>query len=89
MSDHRDKTVSAEGAKGRDKKPVWDGNRLPLSELNLATGKTRGPLKRFLQKLNLFLAGMYTGEGCAGTPHSERSSNEHRRKPAAKDDTLP
>jgi hypothetical protein len=41
----------------------------------------RGRLRRLLHNLNFFLAGMYTGEGCAGTPHSE----SRRRQPEGED----
>lgn len=52
--------------------PTLDGKRLQIQNLNLvdANGNTR--TKRFLRRLSEFLAGMYTGESCAGTPHSER-----------------
>lgn len=53
--------------------PTFDGRRVKLGELNLPPEPRRsGPLQRLRRNLALFLAGMYTGESCAGTPHSER-----------------
>lgn len=53
--------------------PTLDGKRVQLEELKLPSEPERaGPLRRLRRNLALFLAGMYTGESCAGTPHSER-----------------
>ncbi|KKO12927.1 hypothetical protein LCGC14_0009440 [marine sediment metagenome] len=63
--------------------PTLDGRRLGLNELNLGNTSGRGRFKRFLRHLSQFLAGMYTGESCAGTPHDERRSKPaplHRNK---------
>lgn len=52
---------------------TFDGKRVQLRELNLPSEPRRGgALQRLRRNLALFLAGMYTGESCAGTPHSER-----------------
>jgi hypothetical protein len=51
-----------------------DGKRLSIKEINLGVAHSRGPVRRFFYTLSQFLAGMYTGESCAGTPHSERES---------------
>ena len=64
-------------------KPTLDGRRIRLadlqsqvttSQLNHGDGAKPHWLKRFWAACNDFLAGMYTGESCAGTPHSERNS---------------
>lgn len=62
--------------------PTFDGKRVQLGELNLPSEPQRGgALSRLRRNLALFLAGMYTGESCAGTPHSERRNrsgkNDH------------
>lgn len=60
-----------------DSEPTLDGRRLQIDELNLAEepgeGSKQGRWRRFLRNLSLFMAGMYTGESCGGTPHSSRS----------------
>lgn len=59
-----------------DVEPTYDGRRVQLRELNLPPEpRSSGPLQRLRRNLALFLAGMYTGESCAGTPHSERKRN--------------
>lgn len=50
-----------------------DGRRLQLHELRLPEKDGRSRLSRALRALSEFLAGMYTGESCAGTPHESRS----------------
>jgi len=57
-----------------------DGKRLRIEELNIEAGDERGPLRRFLRNLSLFLAGMYTGESCGGTPHSHRNRRRRDRR---------
>lgn len=55
-----------------------DGKRLRLHELNPGPSvddSNPGRIQRLLRNLSQFLAGMYTGESCAGTPHSERSKS--------------
>jgi hypothetical protein len=52
--------------------PTLDGRRLGISELNLPSASAHGRWRRALNNLSMFLAGMYTGESCAGTPHSAR-----------------
>lgn len=56
------------------KQATLDGKRLSIKEINLGVAPSRGPVRRFFFSLSQFLAGMYTGESCAGTPHSERKS---------------
>ena len=60
----------------KDTETTLDGKRLHLHELNLGTGNgsSAGRIRQVFRNLSLFLAGMYTGESCAGTPHSERHS---------------
>ncbi len=70
-------------------RPDLNGQRLGLEELNLGhddgQGKRERLPKRFLRGLAQFLAGMYTGESCAGTPHGERKpGSASRRRPDAK-----
>ena len=61
-----------------------DGAPTPLSAINvdppsvLEDSKT-GPLarlSRFYRRLNDVMAGMYTGVGCAGTPHEHHRYDE-------------
>lgn len=68
--------------------PVGRNGRLGLNDLNLGVSnkcdRQTGVWRRFLRGLSQFLAGMYTGEGCAGTPHGERpdkTSTRPRRGP--------
>lgn len=62
-----------EGPEGPGVERTFDGKRVQLGELNLPSAPQRGgALSRLRRNLALFLAGMYTGESCAGTPHSER-----------------
>ena len=56
------------------REPTLYGRRIGLSELNLGVEPKRGRWQRWLYAFSQFLAGMYTGESCAGTPHSERST---------------
>lgn len=62
--------------------PTLDGRRVQVGELNLGAGgdgnseKGQGRFRRFLRNLSLFMAGMYTGESCGGTPHSSRSRRD-------------
>ena len=70
--------------------PTLDGRRLGLNELNLGVEPQRGRWQRWLYAFSQFLAGMYTGESCAGTPHSERSPSRRdednaQAKPGSED----
>lgn len=74
------KVAAAEDISG---KPTLDGRRIRLADLQSqgtrsqpTTGDLHSQhwLKRVWAACNDFLAGMYTGESCAGTPHSERKS---------------
>jgi hypothetical protein len=70
MPMHRD---SESGEKpGAPSASTLDGRRLAIGELNLGQVEGRGRFRQLLRNLSLFLAGMYTGESCAGTPHGER-----------------
>ncbi|PCI74943.1 MAG: hypothetical protein COB20_14010 [SAR86 cluster bacterium] len=61
-----------------------DGAPTPLSSLNvdspnLAEESKVGPLvrlSRIYRRLNEVMAGMYTGVGCAGTPHEHHRYDE-------------
>jgi hypothetical protein len=68
-----------------DKHTTLDGKRLSLAELNMGIGSGAGKFKRFLGNLSEFLAGMYTGESCAGTPHGERKSKSESSKSGESD----
>ncbi len=41
--------------------------------------RKQSPWARFVRALEQFLTGMYTGEGCAGTPRVRRNSTTVRR----------
>lgn len=56
------------------KQLTLDGKRLGMHELNMGVEAGPGKLKRIFRNLSAFLAGMYTGESCAGTPHSDHCS---------------
>ena len=61
-----------------------NGKPTPLSSLNVATptlleNSRSGPLarlSRIYRRLNEVMAGMYTGVGCAGTPHEHHNFEE-------------
>lgn len=67
--------------------PTPDGRPTPLSALNTETPSVlaksgQGVLQRiasFYQKLNQVMAGMYTGVGCSGTPHSHHTYSKKRK----------
>ncbi len=73
-------TAKPEQNKEQDQRsePTMDGKRLELQDLKLPDTENRGRGGRFLRKLSEFLAGMYTGESCAGTPHSERKRDDSK-----------
>jgi len=58
------------------KEPTLDGKRLSMRELNTGIKTGGGRARRFVTGLSQFLAGMYTGESCAGSPHSERQRGD-------------
>jgi hypothetical protein len=65
------------------KVPTADGTRIEFEELNVGsldqqTGATDSWFSRFKAKLSLFLAGMYTGIGCSGVPHSHHTYGHDR-----------
>ncbi len=67
-----------------EKHLTLDGKRLGMHELNMGVEAGQGKLKRIFRNLSAFLAGMYTGESCAGTPHSEhrsQSASSTKREP--------
>ena len=70
-----------QGAGDLQSKPTLDGRRISLADIQSQVtpfqpkqgyGAKQHWFKRFWAACNDFLAGMYTGESCAGTPHSER-----------------
>ncbi len=66
----------------RTAEPTLDGTRIGIKDLNLGQVQGRGRLRRLLRNVSHFLAGMYTGESCAGSPHSHRPADpDTHRKP--------
>ncbi len=72
----------AAGGKNADSEPervpTADGTRIGINELNVGGSEVNqdsrnGFLKRFRRRVSLFLAGMYTGIGCSGVPHSHHT----------------
>lgn len=59
--------------------PTLDGTRIGRNELNLGQVRGQSRLQRWLRNLSHFLAGMYTGESCAGSPHSHRKPDPDAR----------
>ena len=63
---------SDEAAASNDPRvPTIDGKRIRVQELNLGTAehfRQHSRLMRFFHNLSLFLAGMYVGQKCSGTP---------------------
>jgi len=69
----------------QDRVPTADGTRIGFRELNGTESeqqleKTGTWFLRFREKLSLFLAGMYTGIGCSGVPHSHHTYGHDRDK---------
>ncbi len=63
-----------------------DGTPTPLSALNIGGGTALQPERRqrlveFYKNLNPFMAGMYTGVRCGGTPHGHHSYPQDRKPP--------
>lgn len=69
-----------------------NGNRLGLNDLNSGEGgdgmRGQGRWARFVRALEQFLAGMYTGESCAGTPRDPHESMPDARKGGTGDKRL-
>jgi len=66
-----------------------DGKPTPLAAINtnVPTVLAKGRLQRvaiFIRKLNLVMAGMYTGVGCSGTPHSHHTYEENTDRKSGK-----
>lgn len=83
-SDHSENPRETNSPTASGPRGDLNGRRLALQELNLGDSYTRGDRKslwqRFMRALSQFLAGMYTGESCAGTPHGEHRSDTASRK---------
>ena len=68
------------------KVPTLDGTRIEFNEINVGTADKEEEaavgswLHRARTKLSLFLAGMYTGIGCSGVPHSHHTYGRDRDK---------
>ena len=76
------KTASAQvesAEKNPGKVPTADGTRIELDEINVGMANSESEVatgnwfQRSRKKLSLFLAGMYTGIGCSGVPHSHHT----------------
>jgi hypothetical protein len=70
---------------GQGRVPTADGMRIGFKELigtesEQQLEKTGTWFLRFREKLSLFLAGMYTGIGCSGVPHSHHTYGHDRDK---------
>jgi len=67
--------------------PTVDGTRIEIEQINMGQGlqetdSPRGWLQRAKARVTLFLAGMYTGIGCSGVPHSHHTYGPDRdRRP--------
>ena len=62
----------------KSKVPTSDGERIPVNQLNISadSSEEEGIQKRFsriIRNVSLFMAGMYTGVGCGGTPNKYHS----------------
>jgi hypothetical protein len=67
----------------KSKMPTSDGERIPVSQLNIgsdpgAKERKRGRISRMFRNVSLFMAGMYTGVGCGGTPKKYHSYDRNR-----------
>ncbi|MEZ5491800.1 MAG: hypothetical protein R3F50_16010 [Gammaproteobacteria bacterium] len=68
---------------GDKRVPTVDGKRVVFTEINVGEAtdkqeKAGGLMMRLRRKLALFLAGMYTGIGCSGVPHSHHTYGPDR-----------
>ena len=68
---------------GDKRVPTVDGKRVFFNEINVGEGADKqaeagGLVKRLRRKVALFLAGMYTGIGCSGVPHSHHTYGPDR-----------
>lgn len=72
----------------KTKAKTINGSPTPVAALNVdapavLANTERGPLARIARiyrRLNDVMSGMYTGVGCAGTPHSHHSYDEQDKK---------
>jgi len=65
------------------KMPTSDGERIPVSQLNIGADSSveeckRGRFSRMFRNVSLFMAGMYTGVGCGGTSNKYHSYDRKR-----------
>jgi hypothetical protein len=84
MNDHQRDPSSADTSLASEpaaSEPTLDGRRLDMSDLKLPLAGGQSRWQRVLNNVSMFLAGMYTGESCAGTPHSERSRSRNTQEP--------
>jgi hypothetical protein len=69
-----------------NKVPTVDGTRIEFDEINVgapgqeAKAVSGNWMQRARSRLSLFLAGMYTGIGCSGVPHSHHTYGHDRDK---------
>lgn len=79
---------------GSAKAKTLDGKRTAVQSINIEVPQSlqAGPegilsrIGRAYKNLNQFMAGMYTGVGCSGTPHEDHSYQEVE-KPKSKADS--
>lgn len=65
-------------------RPTLNGTPIKVQELNTGSDPVTdnsasglfARLSRFYKNLSLFMAGMYTGVGCSGTPHAHHHSKD-------------
>ncbi|MGM0633557.1 MAG: hypothetical protein ACQETO_10370 [Pseudomonadota bacterium] len=75
MSDQRSEPAHGADRNAGETEPTLDGRRLRINELNMPEVPSRPTWwQRVRRNLSLFIAGLYTGESCAGTPHRDRKS---------------
>lgn len=69
-----------------DKRPTLNGSPTKVQELNIGTDAADeqpasglvARISKAYKNLSLFMAGMYTGVGCSGTPHSHHLASNHK-----------
>ncbi len=77
MSDQRSEPAHDADRDAGEIEPTLDGRRLRIHELNMPEVPSRPTWwQRARRNLSLFIAGLYTGESCAGTPHRERKHHD-------------
>ncbi|MBT8146591.1 MAG: hypothetical protein KJN90_07025 [Gammaproteobacteria bacterium] len=79
-----DSAANSDIENGQGKVPTVDGTRIEFDQINVGANDQPAEiaggswLQRVRAKLSLFLAGMYTGIGCSGVPHSHHTYGQDR-----------